>query len=388
VRLRHPDGTTVHLAYCSNVHPAEDLAGIHEQLRRFVGPVRAELGVDRLGLGLWLPAQAAGRLAADPAAVAALRALLEEQGLEVVTLNAFPYGGFHDPVVKHRVYRPDWTERERLDYTLDAAQVLAGLLPEDAARGSISTLPLAWHTPWSPERAAAARAHLAELATGLARLRDRTGRTVRVGFEPEPGCVVETTTDAVRELSDIDTELLGVCVDTCHLATAFEEPAPAVARLRDAGLPVVKSQVSAALHVADPASAPARALLADFVEDRFLHQVREPSQDGVLGRDDLPDALDRDPLPGREPWRIHFHLPLHSAPRDPLGSTAAELTESLRELVGGEHPLTDHLEVETYTWTVLPADQRPADDAGLVTGIAAEMRYAREQLVSLGLEDA
>lgn len=387
MRLRHRDGTTVHLAYCSNVHPAEDLAGIHEQLRRFAGPVRAELGVQRLGLGLWLPAEAAGRLAADPAEIDALRAVLDEQGLEVVTLNAFPYGGFHAPVVKHRVYRPDWTERERLQYTLDAAEVLVRLLPDDAARGSISTLPLAWHTPWSPEAAQAARANLDELAAGLARLHDRTGRLVRVGFEPEPGCVVETTTDAVRELAGIDTEHLGVCVDTCHLATAFEEPAAAMARLAGAGLPVVKAQVSAALHVADPTSAEARDLLAGFVEDRFLHQVREPSAGGALGRDDLPEALTGDPLPGSEPWRIHFHLPLHSAPTAPLTSTGTDLTNSLRELVGGERPLTDHLEVETYTWTVLPPDQRPADDAGLVAGIAAELRHARDQLISLGLEN-
>ncbi|WP_324650812.1 metabolite traffic protein EboE [Georgenia sp. H159] len=388
MRLRHPDGTVVHLAYCSNVHPAEDLAGIHDQLRRFAGPVRAELGADRLGLGLWLPAEAAARLAADGTELDALRAVLDEQGLEVVTLNAFPYGGFHAPVVKHRVYRPDWTERQRLRYTLDAAEVLARLLPDDAARGSISTLPLAWHTPWSSEAAGAARANLDELASGLAELHERTGRLVRVGFEPEPGCVVETTTDAVRELAGIDTEHLGVCVDTCHLATAFEDPGEAMTRLGAAGLPVVKAQVSAALHVADPLSAEARALLADFVEDRFLHQVREPSAAGVVGRDDLPDALTTDPLPGSDPWRIHFHLPLHSAPTAPLAGTGAELTESLRALVGGERPLTDHLEVETYTWTVLPPDQRPTDDAGLVTGIAAELRHAQDQLHSLGLEDA
>ncbi len=388
MRLRHPDGTVVHLAYCSNVHPAEDLAGIHDQLRRFAGPVRAELGVDRLGLGLWLPAEVAGRLAAGPAEVDALRAVLDEQGLEVVTLNAFPYGGFHAPVVKHRVYRPDWTEHERLRYTLDAAEVLVRLLPDDAARGSISTLPLAWHAPWSQEAAQAARANLDELAAGLARLHDRTGRLVRVGFEPEPGCVVETTTDAVRELSGTDTERLGVCVDTCHLATAFEEPPAALARLNSAGLPVVKAQVSAALQVTDPTAPASRELLAGFVEDRFLHQVREPSAGGVLGRDDLPDALTGDPLPGDEPWRIHFHLPLHSPPGTPLSSTSPDLAESLRALVGGERPLTDHLEVETYTWTVLPPDQRPADDAGLVAGIAAELRYAREQLISLGLEDA
>lgn len=388
MRLRHPDGSVVHLAYCSNVHPAEDLEGIHDQLRRFAGPVRAELGVDRLGLGLWLPAAAAGLLAADRGELDALRRVLDEQGLEVVTLNAFPYGGFHAPVVKHRVYRPDWTEAERLDFTLDAATVLAGLLPEDATRGSVSTLPLAWHTPWSAAEATGARVNLDRLATGLARLRDRTGRTVRVGFEPEPGCVVETTHDAVRELAGIDTEHLGVCVDTAHLATAFEEPAEAMGRLADAGLPVVKAQLSAALHVADPADPSSRALLAEFVEDRFLHQVREPTSSGVVGRDDLPGALTGEPLPADGPWRVHFHLPLHSAPRPPLGSTTESLAASAGALVGGEHPLTDHLEVETYTWAVLPPDQRPADDAGLVAGIAAELRHARGALHSLGLEDA
>ena len=389
MRLRHPDGTVVHLAYCSNVHPAEDPAGIHDQLRRFAGPARERLGVDRLGLGLWLPAATAAQLAADPAELDALRRVLDEQGLEVVTLNAFPYGGFHDPVVKHRVYRPDWTERERLTYTLDAAAVLAQLLPKDAARGSISTLPLAWHTPWSRDARKAARANLGELAVGLARVREETGRHIRVGFEPEPGCVIETTSQAVDELTGIDTEYLGVCVDTCHLATAFEDADAAVGRLVAAGLPVIKSQLSAALHVADPSEAAARGLLTEFVEDRFLHQVREPGPDGaVLARDDLPEALAGDPLPGDQPWRIHFHLPLHAAPQAPLGSTDAELGATVRALLGGEQALTDHLEVETYTWSVLPADQRPTDDPGLVAGLAAELTHARDHLYALGLEDA
>lgn len=386
MRLRHPDGTLVHLAYCSNVHPAEDPAGIHEQLRRFAGPVRERLGVQRLGLGLWLPAATAALLASDEAELAALRAVLDEQGLEVVTLNAFPYRGFHDPVVKHRVYSPDWTERARLTYTLDAAKVLTALLPEDVARGSISTLPLAWHTAWSPEARTAARANLDELAAGLARLEQSTGRRVRVAFEPEPGCVIETTTQAVAELADVDTDYLGVCLDTCHLATAFENADDAVARLAAAGLAVVKSQLSAALHVADPGAA--TAVLGEFVEDRFLHQVREPGPDGqLLARDDLPEALETAPLPGEQPWRVHFHLPLHAAPQPPLANTDDELFAAARALLGGDRALTDHLEVETYTWSVLPADTRPTDDTGLIAGLAAELAHARDHLHALGLED-
>lgn len=386
MRLRHPDGTLVHLAYCSNVHPAEDPAGIHEQLRRFAGPVRERLGVQRLGLGLWLPAATAALLATDDAELAALRAVLDEQGLEVVTLNAFPYRGFHDPVVKHSVYYPDWTESSRLTYTLNAAKVLTSLLPDDVGRGSISTLPLAWHTAWSPEARTAARTNLDELAAGLARLEQSTGRRVRVGFEPEPGCVIETTTQATAELADIDTDFLGVCLDTCHLATAFENAEEAVARLTAAGLSVVKSQFSAALHVADPGAA--SAVLREFVEDRFLHQVREPGPDGLLqARDDLPEALDTAPLPGEQPWRVHFHLPLHAAPQPPLANTDDELVAAARALLGGERALTDHLEVETYTWSVLPADSRPTDDTGLIAGLAAELAHARDHLHALGLED-
>src|SRR5699024_2826316 len=169
-----------------------------------------------------------------------------------------------EPVGKHRVYRPDWSERERLEFTLNAATVLAGLLPEDAARGSISTLPLAWRTPWPAAAHRAARGHLEELAAGLQHLHERTGRHIRVGFEPEPGCLIETTGDAVALLDGIDTRYLGVCLDTCHLATAFEEADAAVERLVTAELPVVKSQLSAALHVADPTEA--RAALGEFVE--------------------------------------------------------------------------------------------------------------------------
>ncbi|MFD1506291.1 TIM barrel protein [Georgenia yuyongxinii] len=386
MRFRHRDGTTVHLAYGTNVHPAEDVDGLIAQLHRYGEPVRAALGVDRMGLGLWLPAPAAARLVAEPGQLTRLRDALDRAGLEVVTLNAFPYAHFHAPVVKHAVYRPDWTERSRLDYTLDCAQVLAALLPDDASRGSISTLPLGWRSPWSPADQAGALAQLDQLAEGLAAVAARTGRTVRVGIEPEPGCVVETTADAVAHLGTIDTEYIGMCLDTCHLSTAFEDPVASVAALEVAGLPVVKAQLAAALHVDRPADSRARAALAGFAEDRFLHQVRELDGE-VLGRDDLPEALDG-ALPGAGPWRVHFHVPVHAELAAPLASTRDVLVSAAAALLGGARARTDHLEVETYTWSVLPQDQRPTDDAGLVAGLVAELGWARARLLELGLADA
>ncbi|MGV4988836.1 metabolite traffic protein EboE [Streptomyces sp. NRAIS4] len=390
MRLRHPDGTVLHLAYCTNVHPAEDFDGVLRQLDVYAEPVRARLGVDRLCLGLWLARDVSRELAANQDATDRLRRELIARGLETVTLNGFPYRGFHEPTVKKAVYRPDWTDPERLAHTLDLARVLAALLPDDAARGSISTLPLGWRTPWSAQSHDTALRHLDQLAEGLGKLAAETGREIRVGLEPEPGCSVATIADACDRLAGrVDPRHLGVCLDACHLAVDFEEPGPALCRLADAGLPVVKAQLSAALEAGEPARAEVREALAAFDEPRFLHQTRTVA-DGHPPQswDDLSLALQEpatDSGPAR-PWRVHFHIPVHAEPAPPLSSTRPVLTRIIRELVAGPRAVTDHLEVETYTWSVLPCAERPSGTEGLITGIAAELAWTRDRLLATGLE--
>lgn len=385
MRFGHPDGTSVHLAYCSNVHQAEDLDGVVDQLAAYAEPVRETLGADLLGIGLWLARDVVTELSAAPGAVRRLRAELTARGLETVTLNAFPYGGFHREVVKKDVYLPHWADPARLRYTVDCARVLAGLLPDDARRGSVSTLPLAWRAPWPAEARDSARRALDQLGGQLAELARETGRTIRVGFEPEPGCLVENTVQAARELGGVDPEWLGICLDTCHLAVQFEEPAAALRRLADAGLPVVKVQASSALQADDPAAPEARRALARFAEPRFLHQTRTAPNGTVTGVDDLPEALAGGLDPG-SPWRVHFHAPLHAAPEPPLSTTADELTAALGALLGGPEAVCDHIEVETYTWSVLPEHLRPRDREGLVAGLAAELTWARNRFEELGLK--
>ncbi|MDW8808728.1 metabolite traffic protein EboE [Streptomyces scabiei] len=385
MRLRHPDGTTVHLGYCSNVHQAEDIDGVLAQLADHAEPVRERLGVDRLGIGLWLARDVVSELVAVPGEVKNLRGELAARGLETVTLNAFPYAGFHREVVKKDVYLPDWADEARLAHTLDCARVLAALLPDDAERGSVSTLPLAWRTPWPPDRADTARRALDRLTTGLAAVESDTGRRIRVGFEPEPGCVVETTAQAVRELRGLDPERLGVCLDACHLAVQFEEPGAALRRLADAGLPVVKLQASCAVEAADPADPAARAALRRLAEPRFLHQTRTAARresPDVRGVDDLPEALEGGLPTDSGPWRVHFHAPLHADPEPPLRTTTDQLSGVLAGLLGGASAHCDHIEVETYTWSVLP--EPPTDLPG---GIAAELAWARDRLTGLGLEE-
>ncbi|MFC9793746.1 metabolite traffic protein EboE [Streptomyces sp. NPDC127584] len=427
MRFRHPDGSTVHLAYCTNVHPAETLDGVLAQLRDHCEPVRRRLGRDRLGIGLWLARDAARSLTTDPASLRALRAELDRRGLEVVTLNGFPYEGFGADEVKYRVYRPDWTHPDRLAHTTDLARLLAALLPEDVTEGSVSTLPLAWRTPFDAEAAAIARAALTTLAGRLDALEELTGRSIRIGLEPEPGCIVETVADAVAALTPAPAAnahsspatspttgpapspstgpaphptsgpgpRIGVCLDTCHLATSFEDPRTALDSLAAAGIPVPKAQLSAALHAEHPHLPEVRAALAAFAEPRFLHQTRTRTAAGLRGTDDLPEALaasgHRDTtahgLPDATPWRSHFHIPLHAPPAPPLTSTLPVLQDALALLVGGPHPVTRHLEVETYTWQALPPESRPRTRARLADGIAAELTLARDLLTDLGLKE-
>jgi sugar phosphate isomerase/epimerase len=361
-------------AYCTNVHPAEDLAGVVAQLDRYAVPVRERLGVDELALGLWLAEPVARGLADDPAARRGLAGELRARGLTVSTLNAFPYGGFHDEVVKHAVYLPTWTDPRRLAYTMECATVLADLLPDSASYGSISTLPLAWREPWTAEDDARAQAALGELTGFLRAGATRHGRPVKLAVEPEPGCVLDTVADAVGWLADrVDRDHVGLCLDTCHLAVSFADPVEAVKSIHATGLSVVKVQASAALEVAEPGSAEGRDAIAAFAEPRYLHQVRENTPGGVLAADDLPEALTS--LPAEHPWRVHFHVPLHARPAAPLTSTTDVLLTAMGA-VRATADATPHVEVETYTWTVLPG----SDAVDLADGIAAELRWAADHL--------
>jgi sugar phosphate isomerase/epimerase len=380
MRLRHPDGSLLHLAYCSNVHPADELDGVIAQLDRYAARVRERLDVPVLGIGLWL----GRRVVADPAAAERLAAELRRLQLEVVTLNGFPYQGFHAEVVKRDVYRPSWADPRRRYYTMGLAQLLAQLLPDDVAEGTISTLPLGWRECWGQGAQDAARATLESLAGELAQLEETSGRRIRLALEPEPGCTIENVAQAAEFLAELAPDRIGICLDACHLAVQFESADDALDSLAQSGVPVVKAQVSNALRVLQPSSPDGRALLGGFAEPRFLHQVRERTNGTVAGVDDLPEALEGG-LPGKGEWRVHFHVPVNDAEH----TTQPELKQTLAALVGTAVPATHHLEVETYTWSVLPSvngNGHQNDDERLIEGIARELAWTRDRLVGLGAE--
>jgi len=380
MRFRHRDGSAVHLGYCANVHPAGDLEGVIAGLDGCASLVRKELDAPVLGVGLWFASPLADRLANSPAALNKLRRALVRNKLEVVTLNGIPHSHFTGSIVGTKIYCPDWTEPERLRYTLDLVDVLAELLPDDASYGSISTLPLAWRVPWSKARNNQAREAFDRIEQQLVRTENRTGRRIRIAVEPEPGCVLEMIGQAAAWLSPYASPYggrssIGLGFDTCHLAVQFEEPADAFETLWRSGVDVVKAQLSAAPQLVDAGDLSGRRALAKLGDPRFLRQVREWCGPGV---DDVELAYQ---LSGHAAWRMHAHVPVHKALPAPLTGTNGVLDDCLVRLVGGGHPLTHHLESEVYTWPHMPRTQEK-----LAGRIATELACLRDCLLGLGLE--
>jgi len=246
------------LGYCSNVHPGRCLDEVLEGLRRYAGPVGRNLGRPT-SVGLWLAAPVVHELLSDRRKLERLRAALSDERLCCYSLNAFPFGDFHKRRVKREVYRPDWADEQRLQYTLSCAQVLGELLPEDVD-GSVSTLPLGFASDVDEVRLLCSLDRLVDCADQLAQLADRTGRVVRLALEPEPFCWLERTERVVtffqkalwphadrRGRLDAVRRHIGVCLDVCHQAVLFEDVGQSVRRLAEADVRVNKVHVTCAL---------------------------------------------------------------------------------------------------------------------------------------------
>jgi len=349
-----------------------------------------------LAAGLWLAQSVIRELSEDPRGLDRLSDLLAKDDLACYTLNAFPYGDFHSVRVKEQVYLPAWTTPERLDYTTRCAHVLARLMPE-GTEGSISTVPLGFkQLPREDDFLDRCLDNLLTLARSLDELHDETGRVVRLAIEPEPLSVLETTDETLtffsqlRERADADglqdavRRHVGVCYDVCHQSVEFEDVADSIAKLQAADIRINKVHITCAIRLIDPGNnREGREALARYVEPRYLHQTFARSPGGeILAALDLSEPLALTPPPdyaSAAEWRVHYHVPVNAETLGPLGTTRDDLKQALAAVARLEY--APHLEVETYTWDVLPEGRRPS----LVDGLTAELAATRALLTDLRL---
>jgi hypothetical protein len=383
VRLKN----NLHLAYCTNIHRGDDWPETLASLEKYTLAVKERVSPDRpYAIGLRL-SDLASRQLSEPRVLEGFWRWLQQHQCYVFTINGFPFGRFHGTKVKEQVYRPDWTHPDRLAYTNRLFDLLAQLVPEGVA-GSVSTLPGSFKEfITTEEQRGRIRDQLWRCIDHIEECSVRHGRLLHLGVEPEPLGLWETSAETVRFFQEMEAHrprdarlrtFLGVNYDTCHLAIEYEEPGDVVDALQTEGIRISKIHLSSALQIVPDEAG--REWLRRFADDTYLHQVIARTTDGTLRRNkDLDLALEQPAGDGE--WRIHFHVPLHATTLA-HGRTTAAHTLGLLDLLAQRPDLCGHLEMETYTWEVLPDELRAES---VVEQIVREYGWCLGQLQRRGL---
>lgn len=408
MRLSTP--SPLHLTYCTNIHPGESWDATYANLRTYLPVLKQQLSPNQpFGIGLRLADAATQELLTGNTLVE-FQAWLQAEDLYVFTINGFPFGGFHHQTVKDQVYAPDWSKPERLAYTERLIHILAALLPE-GMDGGISTLPLSYKPWWHGDATTQelthekvfhhSSLHLAQAVLVMAQIHQQTGKLLHLDIEPEPDGLIENTQETIAFFQNwllpfgapILTQALGVdthtaetllrqhirlCYDTCHFAVEYEEPAIALAALKEAGIKVGKFQLSAALKLTLPEPSQRQSLiesLTPFAESTYLHQVVTRHADGTLQHyADLTEAMPSLATDAAIEWRTHFHVPIFIDDYSSFASTQDHIYHALQNL--SLAPDCTHLEIETYTWDVLPAAMK----LDILESIQREYRWVLDTL--------
>lgn len=395
------------LSYCTNIHPGEKWGDHFEQLKKYIPAVKQQVSPDQpFGIGLRL-ANAASLELSKEENLTAFKQWLKETDAYVFTMNGFPYGGFHDTIVKGNVHAPDWTSADRVNYTIRLFRILAALLPE-GMEGGISTNPLSykfWCNRCEEETNAfveSATLNMLLVVEQLVRIQKSGGPVMHLDIEPEPDGVMENTEEFLgwyfntllplgipfiadkfqvneAEAASLIKQHIQLCYDVCHYALVYESPEQVVEAMQQHGIKIGKLQISAALKANLPADAAERKEIIDefrkFNEPVYLHQVIARKNDGsFIHYPDLPEALEDADNPAVTEWRSHFHVPVFLEDFGVLRSTQEDIRKALA--LQKEKPFTQHMEAETYTWDVLP----PAYKQEMGNSISRELNWIKSQL--------
>lgn len=390
-----------HLTYSTLVHPGDTWDDMWTSLTTYVPKVKARVCPSApFGVSLRLSASSANTLVNSKPERDKLKKFLADNDMYLYTVNAFPYGPFKNQIVKEQVYEPDWRSEERTQYTINVAEVLADVCPPDISP-SIQSAPLGFKPRVTGKDVVASYTeHVMRVAAHLIKLEERTGRTVTLALEPEPFCFLETTDETVdyftnhlytgasaemlaklagipiSEAHIAHRKYIGTVFDICHQAVVYEDIATSLQKLVDAGIPIFKLQEAAAMRVPNVTQKIVDTLKR-YAKTIYLTQTVQ-KKDGKLTRflnlEDAFAAWEKDPGP-RE-WRTHFHVPVFLDDLGEFGTTRFAIEDALK--FHKAKPLSRQLEIETYTWDVLPDNLKTGD---IVDYVCRELEWVRGQLV-------
>ena len=389
-----------HLTYSTLVHPGDNWNEIWTSLTTYVPKVKARIAPNEpFGVSLRLAAESAQALVSNRGERDKLKKFLADNDMYLYTVNAFPYGPFKGRIVKEQVYEPDWRSEERTQYTINVAEVLGDVAPEGTAP-SIQSAPLGFKPRVTgPEVVASYTEHVLRVAAHLIGLQERTGRTVGLALEPEPFCFLETTDETIEyftkhlysgaaaatvarlagiPISEAHCALrrhVGMVFDICHQAVAYENIAESLQKLVDAGIPIFKLQEAAALYIPQVTDKTIE-VLRRYADTIYLTQTVEKKDGRFTKFLNLEDAFAAwKTNPGPREWRTHIHVPVFLDDLGAFRTTRFAIEDALK--FHKANPVSRQLEIETYTWDVLPDSLKTGD---IVDYVCRELEWVQGQL--------
>jgi hypothetical protein len=376
-------GSNSHLSYCTNIHAGESWEAVFESVKTYCIPLKKKVSPHKpFGIGLRLSYQAASELIAENHLLI-FKDWLQKNEMYVFTMNGFPYGNFHNEVIKDKVHLPDWTSPDRLNYTELLFNILSQLLPPDI-EGGISTSPLSYKHWYATENSLTeakrtATSQLITVVAQLVKIQESKGKMMHLDIEPEPDGIIESSDEYIAFFEDYllkeGASLLAknllcsliqaqeyirnhiqLCYDVCHFSIGFEESDEVIRKMQKHGLNIGKLQISAALKCTVSENTTVEQLqkcLKTFDEPTYLHQAVIKTKEGALLKfKDLKNGIEAISRDDFRELRTHFHVPIFVEDYQLLQSTQNDITTILRSWHKNE--FTRHLEIETYTWQVLP----------------------------------
>ncbi len=398
-------GKSGHLSYCTNIHAGESWVEIFENLKVYLLNIKQRVSEkEPFGIGLRLSYQAAIELS-DKSKLHAFKEWMTLNNVYVFTINGFPYGNFHGETIKDQVHTPDWTTDLRKEYTMLLFDVLGALVPVHIL-GGISTSPISykyWYATEERLEDAKIKAcdFLIDVVQHLIDLKNRTGKSMHLDIEPEPDGVIENSEEFLHFYNDYLLKLgvpllmkntncteneadnairehIQLCFDVCHFSIAYEKPVEVIQKMKDNAIKIGKVQISAALKCnveSNNSIEELQSYLRPFHEPNYLHQaVIKTNENNYLKFRDLDVAIEAMTVTNFKELRTHYHVPVFLAEYQDLQSTQDDIIETLQ--LWKTNNFTDHLEIETYTWDVLP-NQMQTDIIGAVT---REINWVRNSI--------
>ena len=390
-----------HLTYSTLVHQTDNWEQLWKSVNTYLPAVKARVAPSqKFGVCLRTSAPSAAALSADASKRADLKTFFADNDLYLYTCNAFVYGAFKKQVIKADVYEPDWRTPERREYTKQVADLMAEMAPE-GINPSIQSAPLGFKPRVTGDDVVEAyTANVVDVVAHLVKLHKDTGKVVTLGLEPEPRCYLETTDETVdyftkklfsgrtaqrlakaAGLNEADAAVAmrkhtGVVFDIGHQSVGYEDIPASLQKLVDNGVQIVKLQEAASMYIPDVTQQTVDALQT-FAKTIYLSQTCQKKDGKMTWFLNLEDAFeDWYKNPGPREWRTHFHVPVFLNDLGAFGTTRFALEQALA--FHKKTPLSAHLEIETYTWDVLPSHLKTGD---IVEYVTRELDWVKSQLI-------